>query len=71
MENAAKWMVASSGVEVSVRRGVHGPVHILINLSKQPQTICLPSPMSDVLEGGSKSSVDLLVYGVAVFAPPH
>ncbi len=82
MENAAKWMAASSGVdtplpnipagaEVSVRRGVHGPVYILVNLSKQPQTISLPSPMSDVLEGGSKSSVDLPVYGVAVLAPPH
>jgi len=82
MENAAKWMAASSGVdtplpnipagvEVSVRRGVHGPVYILVNLSKQPQTISLPGPMSDVLEGGSKSSVDLPVYGVAVLAPPH
>jgi len=58
-------------VEVSVRRGVHGPVYVLVNLSKQPQTFSLPSPMSDVLEGGSKSSVDLSVYGVAVLAPPH
>ena len=82
MENAAKWMAASSGVdtplpnipagvEVSVRRGVHGPVYVLVNLSKQPQTISLPGPMSDVLEGGSKSSVDLPVYGVAVLAPSH
>jgi hypothetical protein len=31
----------------------------------------LPGPMSDVLEGDSKSSVDLPVYGVAVLAPPH
>jgi len=35
---------------------VCGPVYILVNLSKQPQTISLPSPMSDVLEGGTKSS---------------
>src|SRR5208283_136248 len=71
MENAAKWMAASTGVEVSVRQGAHGPVFILVNLSKQPQTISLPGPMSDVLEGVSKSSVDLPVYGVAVLAPPH
>jgi beta-galactosidase len=82
MESAAKWMAASSGVnaplpnipagvEVSVRRGAHGLVYILVNLSKQPQNISLPSLMSDVLEGGAKSSVDLPVYGVAVLAPPQ
>jgi beta-galactosidase len=60
-----------AGVEVSIRRGAQGPVYILVNLSKQPQTISLPGPMSDVLEGGSKSSVDLPVYGVALLAPPH
>jgi len=82
MASAAKWMATTSGVEtplpnvpvgveVSVRQGSRGPVYILVNLSKQPQTINLPGPMSDVLEGGSRSSVDLPVYGVAVLAQPR
>jgi beta-galactosidase len=77
MENAAKWMTTTSGVatplpntpngvEVSVRQGAHGMVFILVNLSKQSQTITLPTPLSDVLQGGSKSSIHLQVYGVAV-----
>jgi beta-galactosidase len=77
MEAAAKWMASTSGVptplpnvptgvEVSVRRGARGPVFILVNLSRQPQTITLPSPLNDVLEGGSKSSIELAVYGVSV-----
>ena len=82
MENAVKWMAKTSavatplpnvpaGVEVSVRQGTRGMVYILVNLSKQPQTIALPSAMTDVLEGGSKSSVKLPVYGVAVLAAAH
>ena len=82
MENAAKWMTKTSGVttllpnvptgvEVSVRQGSRGTIYILVNLSKQPQGITLPSAMSDVLEGGSKSSVQLPVYGVAVLAVSH
>jgi len=79
MASAAKWMVTISnvstplpnlppGVEASVRRGPHGIVYILVNLSKQAQTINLPSLMRDILEGSSKSSVNLPVYGVAVLA---
>ena len=82
MENAVKWMAKTSavatplpnvpnGVEVSVRQGTRGMVYILVNLSKQSQTIALPSAMNDVLEGGSKSSVKLPVYGVAVLAAAH
>jgi beta-galactosidase len=82
MESAAKWMASTSGVntplpnvpvgvEVSVRQGAHGMVYILVNLSKQAQTIALPSGMQDVLEGGSKTSVKLNVYDVAVFAQTH
>ena len=82
MENAAKWMATTSavatplpnipnGVEVSLRQGAHGMVFILVNLSKQSQTITLPTSMSDVLEGGFKSSVQLPVYGVAVLAQAH
>jgi beta-galactosidase len=77
MERAAQWMATSSGVktplpnvpedvEVSVRQGVHGVVYILVNLSKNTQTIKLPGSMTDVLEGDAKSSVTLPVYGVAV-----
>jgi beta-galactosidase len=40
----------------------------LVNLSKTGQTVSVPSAMSDVLEGGSKSSVTLPVYGVAVLS---
>ncbi len=79
MENAAKWMTGTSsvttplpniptGVEVSVRQGSRETVYILVNLSKKPQALALPSAMSDVLEGGSKSSVQLPAYGVAVLA---
>jgi len=77
MEAAAKWMTSVSGVksalgpvpngvEVYPRYGAHDTVFILVNLSKAEQTIPLPSPMQDVLEGGTKSSVKLPVYGVAV-----
>jgi beta-galactosidase len=79
MESAAKWMATTSGVhtplpnvppgvEVSVRQGAHGTVYILVNLSKQTQTIELPGGMQDALEGVSKTSVKLEVYGVAVLA---
>jgi hypothetical protein len=40
----------------------------LVNLSKIEQTVSLPSAMNDVLEGGSKQSVKLAVYGVAVLS---
>ncbi|HTR66402.1 MAG TPA: hypothetical protein VMH85_11550, partial [Terriglobales bacterium] len=77
MANAAKWMTEVSGVkpalgpvpdgvEVDPRYGEHGTVYILVNLSKAEQTIALPSPMQDVLAGGTKQSVELPVYGVAV-----
>lgn len=82
MNAAAKWMASVSGVstplpnvpeevEVSVRQGARGAVYILVNLSKQSQTIALPSAMTDVLEGGAKSSVTLPVYGVAVLSVSH
>ncbi len=79
MASAAKWMAAVSGVstplpnvpegvEVSVRQSAHGLVYILVNLSKGTQIITLPAAMSDVLEGGTKSSVTLARYGVAVLS---
>lgn len=82
MAQAAKWMIADSdvkpafgpvpaGVEVSARYGPHKTVFILINLSGAPQTIGLPSTMEDLLEGGSKQSVKLDKYGVAVLSAAH
>ncbi|MGB7727650.1 MAG: beta-galactosidase [Candidatus Acidiferrum sp.] len=79
MAEAAKWMTDTSGVkpvfgpvptgvEVSTRNGEHGAVFIVINLSGKPQAITLPRQMDDVLEGGSKRSVNLPNYGVAVLA---
>ncbi len=77
LKSAAKWMTgvsgvkpamgpAPDGVEVYPRYGDTRTVYILVNLSKAKQTISLPSPMQDVLEGGTKNSLDLPVYGVAV-----
>ena len=79
MNAAAKWMAEVSGVkpalgavpdgvEVYPRYGVNGTVYILVNLSRAEQTVSLPSAMNDVLEGGSKHSIKLPVYGVAVLS---
>ncbi|HEV2349048.1 MAG TPA: beta-galactosidase [Terriglobia bacterium] len=79
MVAAAKWMTGISGVkpalgpvpagvEVYPRYGEHGVVYILVNFAKTAQTVALPRRMQDVLEGGSKQSVMLPVYGVAVMA---
>ena len=79
MATAAEWMTDTSGVkpllrgipdgvEVSSRRGPHGTIYILVNFSRQTQTIILPAMMNDVLQGGSESFVKLPQYGVAVLA---
>lgn len=71
---AAKWMTDISGVkpalgpvpdgvEVSARTGPRGTVFIVVNLAKTEQSISLPTAMD---EGGSKQSVTLPQYGVAV-----
>jgi beta-galactosidase len=82
MAQAAKWMTSDSdvkpafgpvpeGVEVSARYGAHKTVFVLINFSGAPQTIGLPSTMEDLLEGGTKQSVKLDKYGVAVLSAAH
>ncbi len=82
MAAAAKWMTDASGVkpalapvpdgvEVYPRYGEHGVVYILVNLSKTVQTITLPKALQDVLAGGTKQSVTLPVYGVAVLSASH
>ena len=82
MTQAVKWMAEDSaidtplpdvpaGVEVYPRYGAHGVVYILINFAKETQTVNLPTPMNDVLQGESKQSVELPTYGVAVLAAGH
>jgi len=77
MKSAARWMTEISGVkpelgdvppgvEVLPRSGSGKTVFILVNFSKNSQTVSLPSPMTDVLNGGTRSSVELRSYGVAV-----
>jgi beta-galactosidase len=74
---AAQWMLIESGVtavmpevpedvEVSVREGDGRHVMILENFG-DPKTITLPREMTDVLKGGSATSVTLERYGVGVF----
>jgi beta-galactosidase len=81
MPAIAKWMTEVSGVEpalgpvpegveVDPRYGPGGAVYILVNFSKSRQTVTLPAAMQDVLNGGSKTSVTLPVYGVAVLSKP-
>jgi len=82
MAKAAQWMIQDSGVtpafgpmlpegvEASVRYASGHKVVILVNTSKSQQTIGLPTAMSDVLNGGSKTRVSLEQYGVAVLSQP-
>jgi beta-galactosidase len=82
MTAAAKWMTNISGVkpamgpvpdgvEVYPRYGERGTVFILVNLTKMEQSFSLPSEMNDVLQGGTKNSVTLPIYGVAVLQAPR
>ncbi len=57
---------APEGVEVYPRYGEKGPVYMLVNLAKTPQTVSLPARMQDVLNGVAVQSVTLPHYGVAV-----
>ena len=82
MTAAAKWMTNVSGVkpamgpvpegvEVYPRYGERGTVFILVNLTKIEQSFSLPYEMNDVLQGGTKNSVTLPIYGVAVLQTPR
>jgi beta-galactosidase len=77
MAAAAKWMVQTSGihtlpidlpsgVDLYIRSNGQKTVWILINFAADPTAVTLPQPMTDVLAGGSTSSVKLDQYGVAV-----
>ena len=74
---AAKWMLAMSGiqpllpampegVDLAIRSGNGKRVFILTNYAVETQTVTLPSPMEDILQGGKVTSVTLPQYGVAV-----
>jgi beta-galactosidase len=77
MKAAAQWMMTEAGVQaimpdlpsdidLSIRSGNGRRVFILTNYGTQPQTITLPHSMTDVLAGGTVSTVTLQQYGVAV-----
>jgi beta-galactosidase len=61
---------APSGVKVSRRVGAGREVFVITNFSAGPQEIALPAAMSDVLNGGEVSRVNLPRYGVAVLTRP-
>jgi beta-galactosidase len=74
---AAKWMLSMSGiqpllptipegVDLAIRSGNGKRVFILTNYAAETQTVTLPSPMEDILQGGKVTSVTLPQYGVAV-----
>ncbi|HEX6772122.1 MAG TPA: DUF4350 domain-containing protein, partial [Acidobacteriaceae bacterium] len=57
---------APEGVEVCERAGGGRRVLVLINHSTETKQVTLPGAMSDLLKGGSTSSMELGKYGVAV-----
>ena len=77
MKAAAAWMMREAGlnpimsdlpedVDLAIRSGSGKNVFIITNYGVSPRTIALPSPMEDVLMGGTVSSVTLAQYGVSV-----
>ena len=58
------------GVERMIRRGEGREVVILINHNAENQAVTLPSPMTDVLAGGSVARVELASQSVAVLMRP-
>ena len=54
------------GVDLAIRSGNGKRVFILTNYAVETQTVTLPSPMEDILQGGKVTSVTLPQYGVAV-----
>jgi beta-galactosidase len=77
MKSAARWMTEISGVkpelgpvpqgiEAYPRSGNGKKCFILVNFSRSEQTIRPPAQMEDLLNGGTKNSVDLPIYGVTV-----
>jgi len=57
-----------AGVEVDPRMAVDHTVFILVNMSGDTRVVRTQHPMTDVLHGGSATSVTLPKYGVAVLS---
>ena len=79
MAAAAKWMSEVSGVkpalrpvpdgiEVYPRYGENKVVYVIVSFAKREETVTLPAAMADVLAGGTKQTVTLPRYGVAVLS---
>lgn len=62
----AEFPAVPTGVEVCRRVGATHAVYVLINHSPAAAHVALPAAMSDVLDGGRVTSVDLESQGVAV-----
>jgi beta-galactosidase len=54
------------GVDVCERAGDGRRVMVVINHTTESNHVALPAAMTDLLKGGSVSSVELEKYGVAV-----
>ena len=79
MQNAAKWMVETSGVkpewgvmpegvDLYLREGAGKTAAILVNFGAEARTVTLPHAMTDALAGGSVTTVMLPQYGVEVLS---
>jgi beta-galactosidase len=79
MAATAKWMSEVSGVkpalgpvpdgiEVDPRYGENKVVYVIVSFAKRDETVSLPVPMQDVLAGGTKQTVTLPRFGVAVLS---
>jgi beta-galactosidase len=83
MAAAAEWMSETSGIKPALgpvpgsievyprygkKDGKNKIVYVLVSFAKGEETITLPAPMEDVLAGGTKRSVTLPRFGVAVLS---
>ena len=79
METLSAWLLKKAGVQAAVFRVPDGveaservdaqrKLHILVNLSDKEQTIPLPEPMTDEMNGGTVDSLRLPKSGVAVLS---
>ena len=65
---APLWPDVAKGVEVVARSGPRGRVYVAINWTATPQTVRLPTPMRNLLAGGTVSALTLNRYDIAVLA---
>ncbi len=79
MANAVTWMVETSGVkpewgampegvDLYLREGAGKKTAILVNFGAAAKRVALPAAMTDVLRGGSVTSVEIPQYGVEVLS---